>query len=268
MASLGVLVSSISHEINNPNAFIMFNLPILREYVTQLIDIIDNYPEKYPELELFHMSYPEFRDDVFRLLSNIEHGSERISAFVSNLGEFARTKYNSKKKWIDVPVVAEKAVSMCREKIKKTVKSFTMDIPKGFRRIHADPVALEQILVNLLINAAQAADKEDSWIRLSAVTGSTWRDHTIIEVQDNGCGIDEKNISRIFDPFFSTKTPAEGTGLGLYVCHDLVAGLGGRIEVDSAVGEFSSFRVIIPDLDRRKEKRGRSSFVRERMRNE
>lgn len=129
------------------------------------------------------------------------------------------------------------------------------DIPENFPQIHTDPIALEQILINLLINAAQAADKEDSWTRLSATTGRTWLDHVIIEVKDNGCGIDEKNIDHIFDPFFSTKTPSEGTGLGLYVCHDLATGLGGRIEVETKTGEFSTFRVILPDMDRRKEKR-------------
>ncbi len=255
MASLGVLVSSVAHEINNPNTFISFNIPILKDYLEQMIGMIDKHDRTNPELELLNMSYPEFRQDVFRLVSNIEHGSERISAFVANLKEFSRIQYKGKANRIDLAAVAEKAVAICREKIKKTVKSFTLDIPENFPRIHADPMALEQILINLLINAAQAADKEDSWVRLSAAAGRAWLDHTIIEVTDNGCGIAAENMNRIFDPFFSTKTPAEGTGLGLYVCHNLVTGFGGRIEVESAVGEFSTFRVIIPDIERRKEDR-------------
>ncbi|RJP76994.1 MAG: PAS domain S-box protein [Desulfobacteraceae bacterium] len=255
LASLGVLVSSIVHEINNPNAFITFNTPILKEYIEQLIGMIDDDSKANPELELFNMSYSDFRMDIFRLIGNIEHGSERIGAIVSSLKEFSRTQYKGNGKQVDLTTVAEKALSICRAKVKKTVKSFTVNIPADFPRIHADPIALEQILINLLINAAQAADKEDSWIRLSAAIGRTWLDHTIIEVQDNGCGIDEKNMNNIFDPFFSTKPPVEGTGLGLYVCHDLVMGLGGRIEVESKAGEFSIFRVIIPNMDRRKEKR-------------
>jgi polar amino acid transport system substrate-binding protein len=255
MASLGVLVSSIAHEINNPNAFISFNIPILKEYVDHLIGIIDTYSKTHPDLELFHMSYQEFREDIFRLVENIAHGSARIDAFVSNLKEFSRIKNKKKESLIELPAVLEKATAICRIKVKKTVKSFTVDIPQDFPPIHTDPIALEQILINLLMNAAQAADKEDSWTRLSAAIGRTWLDHIIIEVKDNGCGIDKKNIDHIFDPFFSTKTPTDGTGLGLYVCHDLVAGLGGRIEVETKAGEFSTFRVILPDMERRKEVR-------------
>ncbi len=255
MASLGVLVSSIAHEINNPNAFINFNIPILKEYIEHMIEIIDKYGKMHPELELFNMSYPEFRKDIFNLVSNIEHGSERISGFVTNLKEFSRIKYRGKETRIDLTSVVEKAVSICRAKVKKMVKSLIVDIPEDFQQINTDPIALEQILINLLINAAQSADKEDSWIRLSAAMGNKWLDHTIIEVKDNGCGIDEKNIDRIHDPFFSTKTQDEGTGLGLFICHNLITSLGGRIEVETKVGEFSAFRVLIPDLDRRKELR-------------
>ncbi len=255
MASLGVLVSSIAHEINNPNAFIKFNIPILKEYINQLIEIIDKYGKTHPQLELFNMTYPEFRKDIFNLVSNIEHGSERIGGFVTNLKEFSRIKYRGKETRIDLISVVEKVVSICRAKVKKMVKSLIVDIPEDFEQINTDPIALEQILINLLINAAQSADKEDSWIRLSVAMGNNWLDHTIIEVTDNGCGIDEKNIDHIYDPFFSTKTQEEGTGLGLFVCHNLITSLGGHIEVETKVGEFSTFRVLIPDLDRRKEQR-------------
>ncbi|MFZ5573076.1 MAG: PAS domain S-box protein [Thermodesulfobacteriota bacterium] len=256
MASLGVLVSSVAHEINNPNAFIAFNIPILKEYAEQLIGLIERQGGIQPGLEICNMPYAEFRNDLSMLIDNIQHGSERIHAFVSNLKDFSRTKFNTNQNWIDLPAVAEKAVSICRAKVKKTVKSFSVEIPDNFPRIHTDPIALEQILINLLINATQAMDKEDSWIRLSASIGGTWLDHAIIEVRDNGCGISENNLSKIFDPFYSTKPMTEGTGLGLYVCHNLVAGLGGRIEVEAKPGEFSAFRVIIPDMERRKKKRG------------
>ncbi len=255
MASLGVLVSSVAHEINNPNAFISFNVPILKDYIERLINIIDKYGEAHPNLKLFRMPYSEFREDIFKLIDNIKHGSERINTFVSNLKEFSRIKITERECWIDFPTVVGKSLSICREKINKSVTSITVDIPDDLSRVHTDPIALEQILINLLMNAAQASDKEESWIRLSAAIGCSWLDHIIIEVKDNGCGIAEKDMKHVFDPFFSTKTSAEGMGLGLYVCHNLATGLGGRIEVESAAGEFSTFRVILPDMERRKEKR-------------
>jgi signal transduction histidine kinase len=91
MASLGVLVSSVAHEINNPNNFISFNIPILRNYLEELVPMADHYAAIHPDFELFNMAYPEFRKDIFKLLDNIEHGSERISSFVGNLKEFCQS---------------------------------------------------------------------------------------------------------------------------------------------------------------------------------
>ena len=84
---------------------------------------------------------------------------------------------------------------------------------------------------------------------------NSWLNHLILEVSDNGIGMEEKTKEKIFDPFFTTKSLAEGTGLGLYVCQGLVHSLRGRIEVESEPGKGSKFRVILPDKDRRNEKR-------------
>jgi PAS domain S-box-containing protein len=255
MASLGILVSSIGHEINNPNNFITFNIPILREYLEALIRISDQYADSQSDLELFHMSYGEFRQDVFKLVDNIEHGASRISKFVSNLRDFSQGNGDREKVWLELPVVVEKVLSICRSKIKRGVRHFEVDIPTGQPRIYADEYSLEQVLLNLIVNAVQSMDKADAAVRLSASTGDAWQDTTIIKVSDNGCGMDEEKLGQIFNPFFTTKSASEGTGLGLYVCHSLVQRLGGRIEVDTKKGEGSTFTVILPDRDRRSKTR-------------
>ena len=130
-----------------------------------------------------------------------------------------------------------------------------MDIPEDLPPVVTDAQALKQVLINFLINACQAADKNDSWLKLSAGSGNTWREHTIIEISDNGCGMDEITQQKIFDPFFTTKSEESGTGLGLYICYDLVKGLGGRIEVESELATGSTFRIILPARDRRRFKR-------------
>ena len=106
---------------------------------------------------------------------------------------------------------------------------------------------LKQILLNLLLNAAQAADKENSSLELKAISGDTWREHTIIEISDNGCGMDEATRQKIFDPFFTTKSATKGTGLGLYICYNLLESMGGHIEVESEPGKGSTFRITVPD---------------------
>jgi polar amino acid transport system substrate-binding protein len=152
-ASLGILMSGIAHELGNLNNCIAFNVPILRDYLKELIPIIDVYARNHKEFELFGMSYPEFRKDVFRILDNMEHASSRITETGSGLKEFARVASAEKQRWVDVGSVINKSVALCRGQIRKTVKSFEVNIAEDVPLIFTDPVALEQVLVNLLINA-------------------------------------------------------------------------------------------------------------------
>jgi C4-dicarboxylate-specific signal transduction histidine kinase len=251
MASLGVLVASIAHEINNPNSFIKFNLPILKDYLKEVMPIVDTYAAKHHDLEIGHMPYAEFRKDITNLLDNIAHGSERINSFVSNLKEFSQLKDRLDEQWIDLNGVIQKVLSICQVQLKKSVDAFITRLPEDPPPVWTDPTAVEQILLNLLVNAAQAAEKKESRIELSVKVGDSWLDHTILEVKDNGCGIDQNAIPKIFDPFFTTKSGTRGTGLGLYVTHNLVQSLRGRIDVDSKPGQGSAFRVFLPDKERR-----------------
>ena len=98
-----------------------------------------------------------------------------------------------------------------------------------------------------MINAAQAADKDNSWIRLQVSLDGSGKNNLNVEVRDNGCGMDEKTQNHIFDPFFTTKSPSEGTGLGLTLCLNSIKELGGQIEVDSAPGKGSTFKVTLSD---------------------
>ncbi|MFZ0451718.1 MAG: ATP-binding protein [Desulfatiglandaceae bacterium] len=246
LTSLGLLVSGIAHEINNPNNFISFNIPILRDYLKELLPIVDDYAAVHETFEPFGMSYGEFREDIYRLLDNMEHGSQRINLTISNVKDFSRKKDKIERRWVDLMEVIKKAISICKGEIKRRVKSFELAVDEDLPQVLIDPEAVEQVVVNLLINAAAAADKEDSWLRLGVMAGDASQNGVVIEVSDNGCGMDEKVVRQIFDPFFTTKGPKEGTGLGLYICHELVAGLGGRIEVESELGRGSSFRVLLP----------------------
>ena len=249
LASLGFLVSGVAHEINNPNNFISFNIPILKEYLNEIFPIIDDYAKEHENFELFGMTYPEFRKDVFRLMDNVENGSRRINIAVSNLSEISRTKEKTEMNWIDVKEVIEKSVSICLSKINRMVKSFEVDIPEDLPGIYTDSETIETVVINLLINAAQAVDKENSWIRLNVTLDDSSQNYLIIEVSDNGCGLDEKIKNKIFDPFFTTKPPGEGTGLGLTLCHNSIEKLGGRIKVDSVPGKGSTFKVTLPGND-------------------
>jgi signal transduction histidine kinase len=255
LSSLGILVSSVAHEINNPNSFISLNIPILRDYLKEVLPIVDTYAAERPDMEICHMAYPEFREDIADLLDNIAHGSARINKFVSNLKEFSQVKEKVEEDWIELTPLIEKVLSICHAQLKKNVKSIVTNIPANQPRIWSDPFVLEQILLNLLVNAAQAVNKNGSRVELNVAVRPSWLDHAILEVKDNGAGMDEDSMQKIFDPFFTTKSRTGGTGLGLYVSHNLVQSLRGRIEVESESGKGSTFRVILPDKERRSKER-------------
>jgi two-component system, NtrC family, sensor kinase len=255
LASMGLAISCITHEITNPISAIIFNTPILEEYIEAMISIVDDYAENRHDFKLFQMPYPQFREDVFKIISNILHASNRMSAIVSDLRKLYGNKKELKKRWIDLKQPIERVVGAAGMEIGQYVKSLEVNIPEDLPQIHTDPDAVEKILTNLLTNAAHAADKKDSRIKLAVTQGGTWKDHLTIELSDNGCGMDQETMSKIFNPFFTTKAPGEGTGLGLYLCQDLVKDLGGRIEVQSEPGKGSIFRVVLTDVEKRSAKR-------------
>ena len=248
MATLGLLVSSVTHEINNPNNFISFNIPILWEALLEILPVVDKHAVRTLDYAVQGMPYAEFRDDLMKLLENINHGSVRINATVAKLREFSRIKGEKGVRLIIPREVIEKAIAICGTQVRKTVKTFDIQMQQDMPPMVSDPDAIEQILINLLINAAHASDKPNSYIQLKVRLGTSGDGELILEVEDNGCGMDKNTASRIFDPFFTTKEEGMGTGLGLYISKNLLESIGGSISVESDVGGGTTFRIMIPDL--------------------
>lgn len=243
LASLGVMVSGVAHEINNPNNFITFNLPILADYLNAIMPLVDRQQDA-TESVWFGMAYDEFRADVFKLLENLQEGSRRINRIVDDLRTFARQKDRLRVQPIDLVEVVDKAVDLCRGKVQSWTRlEVTRQLPR--LQVHADADIIHQVLVNLIINAAQACDKRDSWVRLKVYLDSL-RNTANIEVKDNGCGMPRRVLNRIFDPFFTTKEPGKGTGLGLSLSHNLLQSIGGQIDVRSEEGVGTAFTVALP----------------------
>ncbi|HOD36932.1 MAG TPA: PAS domain S-box protein [Syntrophales bacterium] len=249
LASLGLLVSGLVHEINNPNNFIIFNMPILRDYVKELLPVIDAHARSQGQYELFQMPYEEFRNDLLTLLKNIEHGAQRINNTIGILSEFTCKRENGERCLTNLSEIIEKAVAICQPQIKSHVRHFHVELPPDLPHMFTDPDSLEQVLINLLINAVHACDKEDSRVTLTVSKGKTWQNRFLIEVTDNGCGMDADTTKKIFEPFFTTKPQGLGTGLGLYISCNQIERLGGQLEVESRPGEGSTFRVTLPDPD-------------------
>lgn len=245
-ADLGMLVSSVAHEIKNPNSFIAFNISILKDYLADMLPILDRHAESKTDVEIGNMPYAEFREDVLKLVDTIELGAHRIDAFLANLREYSTAKTDIVRKKISLQSVLDKVLSLAGSKIRQSVRNFEIQIPEELPDIYSDPVILEQVLVNLLVNAAQAADKGNSWIKFRVHPIQTRDEHIILQLEDNGCGMDDQTRKKIFEPFYSTKIAEGGTGLGLYVCNNLVTQIDGRISVTSQKGKGSCFTLELP----------------------
>ncbi len=245
MASLGQIVAGVTHEINNPNNFIYFNLPILRRYIDAMTEKLPSHVSEGQAVELLGMPYEQFTDDLRKLLENMEHGSKRITAIVEELKHYVRGNEEEKRSE-RIETVVGRAMTLVGKQVRKMVRRLDEEIAAGLPPILMDPGKIEQVIVNLLINAAQAADKADSWVKLSVNFHGKRPNVIQLQVSDNGMGIAPENLHRIFEPFFTSKGRDTGTGLGLSICQRIVEEHGGRITVNSSLGQGACFSVELP----------------------
>lgn len=245
-ASLGMLVSSVAHEIKNPNSFIAFNISVLRSYFNDLLPVLDAHADADPDFEVAHLPYDEFREDVFKLMDTIEHGSKRIDLFLGNLKTLGPNRPKARCVRLRLVDVISRVMQTVRSKIEKTVRTFDVRIAPDLPDVYSDAGILEQVLINLLVNASQAADKGDAFIHLIAEPSQADARWVVLSVADNGHGMDEHTRRLIFEPFYSTKVAEGGTGLGLFVCRNLVQEIGGRLHLESQLGIGTRFTVDLP----------------------
>ncbi|MCC6622310.1 MAG: GHKL domain-containing protein [Deltaproteobacteria bacterium] len=244
LAGLGQLVAGVAHEVNNPNNFLTFNLPILRDYLTAVRPHVEAAAERDPELRLYGLTAREFFDDAATLIANMEHGTQRIAGIVSQLRTYARSDDAAKWEEADVNGVVRDAVTLVGNPLRKMVRRFDVDLAQGLPAIRMSPGRIEQVVMNLLLNAGHAAQPvEDSRVvlRTSRADG-----HIVIEVEDNGPGVPAEIRARVFEPFFTTKERGQGTGMGLAISKRIVDEHGGALELSSEPGHPTRFTVRLP----------------------
>lgn len=241
MAALGTLVASIAHEINNPNNFISFNVPILEDYLRRIFLVLDHH--QGDDEDWVGMPYEEFRTDLLRIIENIAYGSRRIRVTVKNLADYARVRTHFDMRAVDVADIVKRSLMIAEPRLKQASCHVELEMGEALTEVVSDASALEQVFVNVIHNAAQAMPSREGrlTIRLEATASNVE-----VSIEDNGCGMDQGTLDRIFNPFFTTKTTGEGTGLGLFICHRLMEGLGGSIFAVSEPGVGSTFLIRIP----------------------
>lgn len=218
MASVGLLAAGTAHEIGTPLASVMGYAEILSQELEQ---------------------NPTQADYLHRILD----GCGRIDRIVRGLLEYARPK-QSVAEPVDLAVLLRQTVELLQHQGLLKVIRVTVSAEQGLSPVRLDPHQLQQVLINLLINA-QDAMPGGGTLQLT-VRQESETAMQLIEVQDSGVGIAAEHIGRLFDPFFTTKDPGRGTGLGLAISARIMESFGGRIMVQSRVGQGSCFTLQVP----------------------
>lgn len=245
MATLGTLVSGVAHEINNPVTFVMMNAPILQKTWESVLPILDEHQRRHGDFKVGQMDYSRLRDRLPALVDDITAGAARVKAIVADLKDFARQGPPEMADAVDLNAVAEKAVSLLANLIKKSTRNFTVEYGADLPTFCGNAQKIEQVIINLLVNACQALNDPGDAVVLK--TG--WEPDSgslYVQVRDRGGGIPADRLQRIRDPFFTTKRDSGGTGLGLAIADRIVEDHGGRMVFDSEVGRGTSVRVDFP----------------------
>ncbi len=249
LASLGRLAAGMAHEINNPVAYVTNNLAVLRRDMQAALEVLDAYHGGDPATavrleEEADLSY--FRANFARTCDKTLEGLQRVRDIVRNLRDFARLDEADFKE-ADLNAALESAVEMLRYEMKQKEVRLETDY-RPLPPVLCHPGKVNQVLLNLLANAVQACERGGRVTLRTRAEGAG----VAIEVVDNGSGIKPEHRARLFEPFFTTKPIGQGTGLGLSVSFGIVRDHGGTIEVESAVGRGSTFRVRLPVTPPRK----------------
>ena len=248
MASIGQLAAGVAHEINNPVGFVNSNLGSLQRYVTDMLRLLSTYEQAEGALpgavaqEIRQIKSDidvEFlREDVANLLVESLDGLKRVTRIVQDLKDFSHVD-ESERQWADLEAGLESTLRVVWNELKfkaEVVKEFA-----GIPHIECFPFQLNQVFMNLLVNASHAIEERGTiTIRTGHDDDCVW-----VEVQDTGKGIKPENLARIFEPFFTTKPVGQGTGLGLSLSYSIVQKHDGRIEVKSELGQGTTFKVIL-----------------------
>lgn len=243
LASLGQLVSGIGHEINNPNQFIRGNIKIVKQALNDMLPIVDDYQKEHPDLKIARLKYDFFRKHIMTLVDDMGHGSERIKGIVEGLRGFARKDDGLLIDNVDINTLITSVKRLVQNQVHKHGE-IELNLSENIPLFPGNSQKIEQVLINLIVNASQAIP--DNKKGLITVTTTMFDNNLIVEVEDNGKGMDDKTQRQIFDPFFTTKRAKGGTGLGLAISYRILEEHGGSIAVSSRRGVGTKFTLKIP----------------------
>ncbi len=265
MAAIGQLSAGIAHEINNPMGFVSSNFEILQKYFARLseyLSCVDEFiwkkdlsdPEDILEaIEALREKHKLLKIETIQkelsgVLSDSETGVQRVTEIVSSLRLFARSVKDDEKETCDLQTIGNEVLLIGNNEIKYVART-EVDVPPDLL-LYCNHVQIGQVLINILVNAAQAIKSQQrSDLGLIKVSACKNDSKIVITITDDGPGIAEEHILKVFDPFFTTKDIGQGTGLGLSISYDIIVNKhDGSIDVKSEPGKGTTFVIQLPSV--------------------
>ena len=245
MAALGVLVSGVAHEVNNPNGYILLNMPVLKDVYLDALELFEHKFHAEGDFMLAGLRYSQMREELPVMLDEMLEGARRIKRIVEDLKDFARREDSPRREPVDLNAIVRAAARLLDARIRKATRRFELTLDARLPPVRGNSQRIEQVVVNLVLNSCEALPDPDRAIGISTEHD---RDAAVarITVRDEGVGIAPEHLGRLTDPFFTTKRDQGGTGLGLSVSAAIVKEHGGTLEFRSPPGGGTTVVLTLP----------------------
>jgi polar amino acid transport system substrate-binding protein len=245
MAALGVLVSGVAHEINNPTGLILLEVPTLKRFYSDASKVLEQYYRENGDFTCGGLPYSRMREELPRSLEKLHDSGKRIKRIVDDLKDFARQGDSTCNEIVDINSVSQAAVRLVEPSIRKATTRFSASYSEHLPPFRGNSQRIEQVLVNLILNACQALPDRDRAIELATYCDAE-RATVVFRLRDEGCGIAPEHLARLTDPFFTTKRDSGGTGLGLSVSAGIAKEHDGVLAFDSTPGSETVVTLTLP----------------------
>ena len=246
--TLNALVAGIAHEINNPMNLILNNAPLLRRIWVDFLPILKDSAAEDPQKKFGGLPLAFLEQNLDSLIADVVLAANRVTKIVGDLKNFARQSRVTNKKAININEAVENALRLAQTTIKNAGTNIKLNLSPDMPMMEGNLQNIEQIILNLLINALQAINHEKGLIKIE--TGVRQKEGNVfVSVADNGKGIDPSISDRLFDPFVTNKKDEGGTGLGLTISYNLLKAHNGEIVFKSEKGEGTTFSICFPPIE-------------------
>ncbi|MFO8082736.1 MAG: cache domain-containing protein [Desulfobacterales bacterium] len=245
MTSLGTLVSGVAHEINNPITSVMLNTPVIKKVWQSIEPVLQKHCQENGDFKVGNMNYSQLHTRMPILIEDIAEGAKRVKAIVNDLKNYARQSPPEMNDSVDINTAVKKSAGLVANLIKKSTNHFSMECENGLPTFKGNSQRIEQVIINLLVNACQALTSNSQPILISTFYDEP-NQSICIRITDYGKGMPKETLDRITDPFYTTKREEGGTGLGLSICDKIIKDHGGSMIFESELGKGTTANVSIP----------------------